>query len=957
MGCLRWLGGAGLMSGAWLVFLLSSGARGQQILQYGFEARDPVWVQGTWDAPYKEVSHRLTDETAHGGLRSEHVRVQAEKGSHIHYTYDVGKAPITDELHLSLWIKANRPNVQLLCRVVLPRERDPNKVGEPLRFLLRCEPYQSARWKMITLRQPVKRLKEQQQLLRHQLGRDVVIDEAYVDQLVLNVYDGPGLTDVYIDDLEIGPVFDLRPPGAAIPATGPRAGVPASPAVNRRAAAVELKGNHLMVSGQRFFLRGIRHTGTPLKTLRDAGFNTVWVDESTPSAVIEDAVNLGFWLVPSLAAPSDLRAGGKLTGQLTSSNQFARNVARFLEQDAVLCWDLGSNLDTRGFPEVARVARAFRATDPMRPLAADVWDGFRSYSSSLEDVMLGAHRWPLMTSLELSSYRDWLVQRRRLAAPNTYCWTWVQTHLPDGFLRVAYDEKAPAPKEALGPQAEQVRLLAYVALGCGYRGLAFWSDRFLADSHAGRDRLLGLALLNQELQMLEPLLVKATREPIWVPTSQPEVSAAIIHLPGAVLVLPIWIGGGAQYVPPQAAVAELLVTVPAVPDSAQAWEVSPGRVQSYRVERVLGGMRLRLHNFSLTSAVVFTSDLEPTGLVVRLQDQQRRMGKIAAQWAQDQAQEELTKVEQVHAELVKVAPALPDAEPILKRAHLALDRCAEHRRNGEHTNAYGEAQVALRAVRVLMRAHWDRAVRDLDVPVSSPYACSFYTLPRHWRFVDEITKRSWGANLLKDGGFEAPPEVVQPGWQVQELTGTDAVVPVARRVADGAKEGKQCLMLRVTARTPLLSPQALESTYLAIHSPAVRLEPGTPVRISAWVKVSGGIGVSPDGAMLYDSAGGEPLAIRLIGQTRDRAARPPSVPRTGKQGARPPDPPKNVEWQKFTVYRRVPASGEVRVTMALTGLGTVYFDDLRIEPLVAGATTTAPTRATVMPASHSVPAR
>ena len=42
-------------------------------------------------------------------------------------------------------------------------------------------------------------------------------------------------------------------------------------------------------------------------------------------------------------------------------------------------------------------------------------------------------------------------------------------------------------------------------------------------------------------------------------------------------------------------------------------------------------------------------------------------------------------------------------------------------------------------------------------------------------------------------------------------------------------------------------------------------------------------------------------------------------------------------WKKFILYREVPASGTISVTMALTGLGKVYFDDVRIEPLIAGS--------------------
>jgi hypothetical protein len=115
-----------------------------------------------------------------------------------------------------------------------------------------------------------------------------------------------------------------------------------------------------------------------------------------------------------------------------------------------------------------------------------------------------------MTSLELTQYRDWLNQRRQLARPGTFFWTWVQTHLPDWYTTLIYEQSSAAPfREPIGPQPEQIRLMTYVALSAGCRGLGFWSDRFLADTHQGRDRLLTLALLNQEIQMLGPMLLTA----------------------------------------------------------------------------------------------------------------------------------------------------------------------------------------------------------------------------------------------------------------------------------------------------------------------------------------------------------------------------------------------------------------------------------------------------------------
>src|SRR5581483_2897515 len=118
-------------------------------------------------------------------------------------------------------------------------------------------------------------------------------------------------------------------------------------------------------------------------------------------------------------------------------------------------------------------------------------------------------------------------------------------------------------------QPEQIRLLTYTALGVGCRGVAFWSDRFLADSHQGRDRLLTVALLNQEIEMLEPLLVEVDNPPTWVPTSSPEVQAAVLRTSKGVLVLPMWVGGNGQFVPGQAAVSKLHVTVPQVPQGTQ----------------------------------------------------------------------------------------------------------------------------------------------------------------------------------------------------------------------------------------------------------------------------------------------------------------------------------------------------------------------------------------------------
>jgi hypothetical protein len=387
----------------------------------------------------------------------------------------------------------------------------------------------------------------------------------------------------------------------------------------------------------------------------------------------------------------------------------------------------------------------------------------------------------------------------------------------------------------------------------------------------------------------------------------------------------MWLGKGAQYVPGQSASARLSLIVPEVPAGAQPWEVSAGEVRSLQAVRVVGGTQVIVPEFGLTSAIVFTSDYGESGLLVRLQDQARQTRKLAAQWAHDLAEVEITKVLKVHEELVELGHRIPDGQALLDNARQRLAECKRQWEQGNYQEAYREAERSLRPIRILMRAHWDEAVKTLTAPVSSPYAVSYFTLPKHWRFMEQIERAVPSVNVLADGSFEQPPHQAAPLWTVQEVT-LDDVTLQARRDPTMAKEGQQSLMLSIqpkpsTAGKAAIAPAALDRTFLAIHSPAVRLTPGTLVRISAWVHVPAPIHASVDGALFYDSAGGEPLAIRLT---------------------------RKIDWTKLTLYRRVPESGQINVTMALTGLGTVHFDDVRIEPLLPGNSAT--------PAASAAPA-
>ena len=127
-------------------------------------------------------------------------------------------------------------------------------------------------------------------------------------------------------------------------------------------------------------------------------------------------------------------------------------------------------------------------------------------------------------------------------------------------------------------------------------------------------------------------------------------------------------------------------------------------------------------------------------------------------------------------------------------------RAASIASTANSTEAYTDAQLALRAVRILMREHWDAAVKRLTTPVACPFALSFYTLPRFWQYLDDLAKLRPGKNVLPEGDFEWPPDKQQQGWSLEEIPSLDDVEGEAKRVANDPREGKQCLMLKLSPK-------------------------------------------------------------------------------------------------------------------------------------------------------------
>ena len=636
-------------------------------------------VRGDANVKVEEKEHDISDQSFKSRPTSEHIKLTAD-------------AAVGDSAFISLplrhadrsggtpalcaagvWVTATKAGVQLRARVVFPKEQDPARPEAPLTTLIlgdTCE--KSHQWQKLALTDVPARWSGSKQLpvLQTKIGRAVNSTGAYIDRLVLNLYTGPGTADFWIDDLDIGPVKapeGAQPGAPGVPVKQSRTGGDSGTGPRGRLATQQ--GGQLFVDGKAFFFRAVRHTGTPLYVLRQAGFDALWVPADVSQDVLDEANREGWLVVPAapLAPPPTVTDSATIKATRDALLAYHR---KFSNTD-VLFWDLGGGRAAEQWDAVERTKNAIRELDPQRPFGADVWDGFQAYSSYLD--LVGAHRWPLFTSLELDRYRDWLADRNALASVRTVFWTWIQDHLPDWYVATVLGQKdSDKFADPIGPQPEQVRLLAYISIACGCRGLGFWSDRFLADSHHGRDRLQGMAILNSELEMLAPVLKAPRREPHAVDRHQQLERESRGHPDrsrGAV-VLPIWLSAGGQYVPDQGALTALTLTVPLTEDGSDPWRITPAGVECLRnyTKKVTGGTELTIPEFDFVTRIVFTSDQTQNGLVVWWQDYARKYGRIAARWAMDLAAEEYEKTYAVNAKLAQMGVTVRGSDELFKQA-------------------------------------------------------------------------------------------------------------------------------------------------------------------------------------------------------------------------------------------------------------------------------------------------
>ena len=874
-------------------------ARAESVLRDDFEGPEPCLREAGGDARYKVDLHRRVAQGARSGRVCEQLRITGNNGTYVYFGRPITSARIINELSPAVWLKSDRAGLQVLVRAVLPRTTDP-QTGKPLTTLLRGSDYrQVGIWQQLRVEGLPRLLERQVRVLRTQFGAQVDAREAYIDMLLINAYGGPGTTNVWVDDLEIGGVVSHAANLLAGETAGSADGHTAQPAVPMAAwpggqgvPRVELKGRMLLVGGKPFFLRAIEFRGESLARLQSLGFNAVRLPQSPSPAMLSEATGLGLWLIapPPPARQLESRPGDPSPPRIDSS------------YDAVLMWDLGSYLAKRELEITKRWAELTTAADPRnRPIACDPDSDLAAYTR-LADVLI-ARRDPIGSTLPLDQYGVWLRDRSRLARGGTPLVATIQTDLPPKLFE-QMGLLASGPGAPMVVEEAQLRMLIHTALAARARGVCFASNsRLDAEDAATERRAQILELTNLYLSLIERWPAAGNFAPS-ASSSDPYTTGAVIETDRSRLLLPIYAPPNGQLAVGNPALKDLRFVVPGVPEGNNAYELSPTSFRALQSTRIAGGTVVTLTEAERDSVVVFTQDAV---VYQNLSDRLARIQLRATQLTGDVVRAELSEVESAMQRLAAVGQAIAATQKPLAAAQQDL-RDSDAARKSDGPKAYALARKAQQTLRDIQRAHWNQAVAATDWPLADPFVGHFANLSEHFRLMHELASAEPSANRLAEGGFENLEAMQRAGWKYyqHDQPGLTTSVDLAPQAAHSGRVG---LRLRV-APDPASKPNVVETPPLWITSPAVIVRPGEIVLIEGWLRIDQAITGSVDGLMVIDSLGGEALAGRV------------SVA---------------AEWRKFTLYRAAARTGPVVVTFALSGLGEAWIDDVTVQVVSRGA--------------------
>jgi len=665
-------------------------------------------------------------------------------------------------------------------------------------------------------------------------------------------------------------------------------------------------------------VRAIEHQEEPLAFLRNLQFNAVWLKKPPSPELRLEAQQAGIWLICPPPGNDELESARVYDPHAAPGHSSPALDASY---DNVLIWNLGDEGSYSRYSADAQRAQVLQNADRIkrRPLLGTARSGIYDYSRTLDILMMS--REPLFSSLDLLDLHVWQRDYPTLARPDTAFWCTVQTQ-PSPKLTKQWEMFEGNPSFISAISYEQIKMQIYLALaagthGAGTHGILFTSHTPLTNNDPETEfRRTALELANWELQLIEEWFAAGQALPTLAKSNRSSVSSAVIKADRSRLLVPIWQERQNQSAIGPAVVGNVRYIISGIPETYSAFHLVPGRVLPIHSSRVAGGVQIELEEANLNSLIFFGED----AVYAQVGQRATVMGPRTAHLACRLAELELMMTEQVLSALkrakdtgaIPVLPkdnlpliAMPEHETMIRTTKDSLDLAKKLANSTppDYARSYLQAEWATRGLRLVGRSLWREATRyDLHLCMT-PVSVSFATLPLYLTAYQRTDGAALGSNRLTGGNMEMQT-LQQAGWEPMSHKVDRASVARMEISPEAAHLGQTGLLLAVVPSNPSDKPKQLETVPLWAATPAVPIRMGEMICVNGWIRIPQPLESTVDGLMIFDSLGGEELALRFL-QTAG-------------------------EWREFAFYRIVPEDGNYYVFFALNGFGEVHLDDIRV---------------------------
>ncbi|MFT7631620.1 MAG: hypothetical protein ACI87E_002658 [Mariniblastus sp.] len=856
-----------------------------------FESASTTWKRHEPDCAISEKhwqQRRSNDiETRN---RFEKIHVENGPGSRILISHEVDPALVIRELIPSVRIKASRPGVQTLVRIVLPHTPAPSGNG-PMTTMLKGPTYRATgKWETLSFADNEKDLEEQLRheiwILRRKFGPQVDGREAYLDKVVLNLYTGPGEINVQIDDLKLNGIV-----AADAVAQRTESGRNVIKDNNTRSASftqdegkhqslVVREGTVLLVKKKPFFPRIIQHNGEPFDYLVALGFNTIELPSTATYEQLRQANELDAWIICPAPASAGLRPID-------------------FQYDRVLAWKIGDRLTSRDVPLVQQRVREVRESDQRegRPVIANIASDWSQLSQLADVVSIGVE--PIGASFLASQYSDWINARRQSIGGNKPVWADIQTELAKSLVAQIGTLAHKSPPVPIEPQ--QIKFLIYEAVSGGSRGLRFLSrSRLDGNDPVTVLRAQTLEWANAELGQIEPWAVGGALMG-EVPTEDPQLEVTAFKTNRSRLLLIQRPTHHEQYLAGDLPLANIRFQDPASNSTDLAYLIGDVGLTPLPNNRSLAGTNIQIENCPFTAAVVLTQD--PLVLNKLNQGYQRIGQQSILKLHTELTEQWLAIMQLIDRQMGRMGRSSASSSAALNDA-VNFFRNAQALINSNSPSSAVEFLYRTDERLSLMRREIITGPLGMfQSKTSSPFTTHSSLIPLHWELAGRLATGDWNPNGLAGGDFENLQHMMANGWENWRLD--NEAISTQVELSDAAiVDGEYGL--RMVVRGKSSNSPLIESIPLWIATPEVPVKGGQLVRIHGWVNVPQSIVGSHDGLTITDSLGGPAMQER-IHVTRG--------------------------WQEFSLYRGVPNNGSLRITFALTGVGEAMLDEVTIRTI------------------------